>query len=234
MTGVADRARRIVAGLATWISILLSLWLPVMLPPYLTNRVLAGGDTVELRLALHKPPAPNQLRVPYEYVFEVDGQEYRGTEFLSEDAVIWDPDTESASARVVYSRDDPSQHRMEPTMTIGGIRWVGVFPRLLAVITCGSFSGWLAASWEHLDRLIRMPTTDLRREGDAVMPLLNLVAAIAMVLLPATGMATLLGWAGSNAFYRPYSAWSAALAVVSCGILLVAAWAGRHLEARTS
>jgi len=119
MTGVADRARRIVAGLATWISILLSLWLPVMLPPYLTNRVLAGGDTVELRLALHKPPAPNPLRVPYEYVFEVDGQEYRGTEFLSEDAVIWDPDTESASARVVYSRDDPSQHRMEPTMTIG-------------------------------------------------------------------------------------------------------------------
>jgi hypothetical protein len=234
MTGLADRSRRMIAGLATQIAALLSLWLPVMLPPYLTDRVLAGGDTVELRLPLHKPQAPNPLRVPYEYVFEVDGQEYRGTEFLSEDAVIWDPDTESASARVVYSKHDPSHHRMEPTTTIGGIRWVGIFPWLATLIMGVSLSGWLAASWEHLDRLIRMPTTDSRPEGDAAMILLNLVAATALVVLPAAGMATLLGWTGGNAFYRPYIAWSAALAVVSCGILLAAAWAGRHLESRTS
>jgi hypothetical protein len=222
-----QRRRRIIAGFCCWVAVLVSLWLPVMLPPYVTDRVLAGGETVALRLPLFKQPGPISARVPYEYRFRVAGREYRGTEFLSEQAVLWDFDTNSASAVVVYARANPAHHRMEPVTTIGGIRWVSVFPWALLVAAGLSLTAWLAASWEHLGRLLQRSELTIRPAADAVMLLLNTVAAVMFIVLPAAMMAALLGWFEGNPLYAPHRGWFTAVAVLALAGLLGTAWASR-------
>lgn len=226
--------RRIFAGICTWATVLISMWLPVMLPPFLTDRALADGHTVSIICPLSKRPSPNPLRVPYEYTFEVDGKTYRGSEFLSEDAVVWDDETESASARVVFSRQNPKHHRMEPVTTIGGIRWVSIFPWLVVIVVGLTLTAWLAASWEHLDRLVKMLPSNIRPEDDALITLLNLATAIVIVVCPAASIAALLGWVEGNAFYVPYRGWATAAAVIGLAALVALAAASRRLEAKTS
>lgn len=232
--GKTERYRRLVAGFLSWVTVLISLWLPVMLPPYVTDRVLAEGETVTLLLPLSKEPGPIPARVPYEYRFTVAGRAYRGTEFLSEQAVRWDFDTNSASAVVVYARANPAYHRMEPVTTIGGIRWVGVFPQVLLVAVGLALIAWLAASWEHLVRLLRLTAAGVRPAADVGILLLNTVAAVVFILLPATTMAALLGWVEGNPFYTPHRGWLTVIAGLSLAVLLGAAWGSRRVGAGQS
>lgn len=230
--GKTERYRRLVAGFLSWVTVLISLWLPVMLPPYLTDRVLAEGETVALLLPLSKEPGPIPARVPYEYRFTVAGREYRGTEFLSEQAVLWDFDTESASAIVVYARANPAHHRMEPVTSIGGIRWVGVFPQMLLVAAGLSLIAWLAAGWDHFHRLWGPAETTIGPEDDCFILALNAVVAAVLIVLPATTMAVLLGWFGGNSFYVPQRGWLTVIAGLSLAVLLGTAWVSRRFETR--
>jgi hypothetical protein len=229
-----ERRRRTTAGFCIWGTVLVSLWLPVMLPSYVTDRVLAESETVALLLPLFKQPGPIPARIPYEYMFRVAGREYRGTEFLSEQAVLWDFDTNSASAVVVYARANPAHHRMEPVTTIGGIRWVSVFPRVLLVTVGLSLTAWLAASWEHLGRLLKRSESTIPPAADAVMVLLNTVAAVVFIVLPAATMAALLGWFEGNPFYVPHRGWLTVVAVLALAVLLGTAWISRQFAADES
>jgi len=229
--GQYEPHRRLAAGFCAWVTVLVSLWLPVMLPPYVTDRALAEGETAALLLPLFKQPGPIPGRIPYEYRFTVDGREYRGTEFLSEQAVRWDGEAESASAVVVYAQTNPAHHRMEPVSTIGGIRWVSVFPRVLLIAAGLSLTAWLAASWDHLVRLLWLKGAAVRPAADAAMVLLNTVAAVVFIVLPATAMAALLGWFEGNPFYVPHRGWLTAVAVLALAILLGTTWISRRVEA---
>lgn len=229
-----ERRRRTTAGFCIWGTVLVSLWLPVMLPSYVTDRVLAESETVALLLPLFKQPGPIPARIPYEYMFRVAGREYRGTEFLSEQAVLWDFDTNSASAVVVYARANPAHHRMEPVTTIGGIRWVSVFPRVLLVTVGLSLTAWLAASWEHLGRLLKRSESTIPPAADAVMVLLNTVAAVVFIVLPAATMAALLGWFEGNPFYVPHRGWLTVVAVLALALLLGMAWISHQFAADES
>jgi hypothetical protein len=226
-----ERRRRTTAGFCIWGTVLVSLWLPVMLPSYVTDRVLAESETVALLLPLFKQPGPIPARIPYEYMFRVAGREYRGTEFLSEQAVLWDFDTNSASAVVVYARANPAHHRMEPVTTIGGIRWVSVFPRVLLTAAGLSLTAWLAASWEHLGRLLKWSESTIRPAADATLVLLNTVAAVVFIVLPAATMGALLGWFEGNPFYVPQRGWLTVVAVLALAVLLGTAWISRRVEA---
>jgi hypothetical protein len=229
-----ERRHRTTAGFCIWGTVLVSLWLPVMLPSYVTDRVLAESETVALLLPLFKQPGPIPARIPYEYMFRVAGREYRGTEFLSEQAVLWDFDTNSASAVVVYARANPAHHRMEPVTTIGGIRWVSVFPRVLLVTVGLSLTAWLAASWEHLGRLLKRSESTIPPAADAVMVLLNTVAAVVFIVLPAATMAALLGWFEGNPFYVPHRGWLTVVAVLTLAVLLGTAWISHQFAADES
>jgi hypothetical protein len=229
-----ERRRRTTAGFCIWGTVLVSLWLPVMLPSYVTDRVLAESETVALLLPLFKQPGPIPARIPYEYMFRVAGREYRGTEFLSEQAVLWDFDTNSASAVVVYARANPAHHRMEPVTTIGGIRWVSVFPRVLLVTVGLSLTAWLAASWEHLGRLLKRSESTIPPAADAVMVLLNTVAAVVFIVLPAATMAALLGWFECNPFYVTHRGWLTVVAVLALALLLGMAWISHQFAADES
>lgn len=186
-----------------------------------------GGEYQHLDTSIPNGPA----RIPYEYSFRVAGREYRGTEFLSEQAVLWDFDTNSASAVVVYARANPAHHRMEPVTTIGGIRWVSVFPRVLLIAAGLSLTAWLAASWEHLGRLLKWSESTIQPAADAALVLLNTVAAVVFIVLPATTMAALLGWFEGNPFYVPHRGWLTVVAALALAVLLGTAWISQRVEA---
>ncbi len=239
--GRGSRWAQQIAGLALTLTVFLSLLLAAALPHYLKDRVLNSSEVVELLLPLTNPDPErfqNPSRQPRVYHFSVEGVEYRGTPFLSEEAILHDHASGKEWARVVYAKERPVFHRMEPVSEAGGVRWVGIFPYLLAFALALTGVAWLVASWEHLLRLVagRRAMPDLaaarRRRVDWAMVVLNTLSAPVFIALPLSAMTALMAFMGSHDLYQGLGPLLTVGSVALVAWLLVAAVLGRRFRCR--
>ncbi len=223
---------RNIAGFMLFLTLVISAILATALPHYLTDRALASGEVVELVLPLNKKnPEKNPAKVPWVYAFTVDGVDYEGSPFLSEEAIQGDPTTGEFFARVVYLKSNPAHHRMEPVSEAGGIRWVGIFPKVLVLALMLSGFACLAACWEHIVRIGGKGTArHATLVEDWAMILVNVSVAFTIIALPMAALGSLMGFMGSYDLYKGAAVPLAVVALVLLVWFIVAAKLGANLE----
>jgi hypothetical protein len=209
-----------------------ALFLAPTLLDWRVARALEAGPRVEQVVVLTRPgthPVPE--REAWSYRFAVDGRQYAGRVPPDHPALVVDVVRREASALLVYAGPEPRLHRLEPAPTVLGLASGRLAPILLALVLGLAGLAWAIGSGAALARVRR---GELAPRAALGLVLVNALAAVAYLALPAAGVLAIQAGRGDTPAWEGASGPAGLVALGALALLVVAGWLGARLERASS